>query len=95
MFIRVTPYSFDPTKEQEVLRISHERLVPALRQLPGFRSYTGAGDRATGRGVAITEWDDLEHAQTLRTAISGLVQEMADPGLHLETAQLYEVQVHT
>jgi hypothetical protein len=52
MFIRVTPYSFDPNKEQEVLRISHERLVPALRQLPGFRGYTGASDRTTGRGVA-------------------------------------------
>lgn len=87
----MTPYSFDPAKLQDVVHLTEERLIPVLRQLPGFRRYTGAGDRAAGRGVVLTEWDDLEHAQTLRTAIGGLVQEMADLGIHLEAAQLYEV----
>jgi hypothetical protein len=93
MYVRVSPYSFDPAREQEVVRLSQEQLVPALRQLPGFRRYTGGADRTAGRGVAITEWDDLEHAQSLRDAISGLVQQMANLGLHLEAAQVYEVLI--
>ena len=91
MYVRVTPYSFDPTREQEFVRFSQERLIPAIRQLPGFQRYIGAGDRASGRGVAITEWDDLQHAQVLRTTVGGLVQEVAELGVHLEDPQIYEV----
>jgi hypothetical protein len=91
MYIRVTPYSFDPAKEQDQLRISEQQLVPALRTLPGFRRYTGAVDRASGRGVAITEWDDLAHAEGVRDAIIAVVREMAEHGLQLEAPQVLEV----
>jgi len=66
-------------------------LIPAIRQLPGFRRYTGAADRAAGRGVTLTEWDSQEQAQALGTAVGGLVQEMAKLGVQVETAQVYEV----
>jgi hypothetical protein len=95
MYIRVTPYSFDAAKEQDQLGVSEQRLVPALRALPGFRRYTGAVDRPSGRGVAITEWDDLAHAQDLRDAIITVVREMAEHGLHLEAAQIFEVNAQS
>jgi hypothetical protein len=95
MYVRVTPLSFDPTREQEFIRFNEEHLIPAVRQLPGFHRYIGAGDRTTGRGVAITEWDDLQHAQVLRNALGGLVQEVADLGVHLEDPQVYEVLVQS
>jgi quinol monooxygenase YgiN len=95
MYIRITPYSFDPAKEQDQLQVSEQRLVPAIRTLPGFRRYTGAVDRAAGRGVAITEWDDLAHAQDLREAVITIVRDMAEHGLHLEAAQIFEVNAHT
>jgi hypothetical protein len=87
--IRVTSYSFDRAKLQDMVRLTEERLIRVVRQLPGCGRYTGAGERATDRGVVLTECDDLDHAETLRTPISGLVQETADLGLHLDTAQIY------
>jgi hypothetical protein len=92
---RVTPYTLDPAKERQQSRISAQQLIPALRQLPGFRRFTGAIDRESARGVAITEWDDMAHAQGLRDAIIGVVREMVDQGLHLEAAQIYEVNAST
>ncbi len=50
MYVRVTPFTADPPREQEVSRFAKERLIAALRQLPGVRRYLAAGDRATGRG---------------------------------------------
>lgn len=84
MYVRVTPYSFDPARLDETMQFTEERLIPALRQLPGFRRYVGSGDRATGRGVVLTERDEQEHAQNLRTALSGvLIQNIADLGMRL------------
>jgi hypothetical protein len=65
MYVRVTPFRYDPARAAEILRFTGERLIPLLRHVPGFRRYTGAGDPATGQGVTITEWDD----QTLDEAI--------------------------
>jgi hypothetical protein len=93
MYVRVTPTHSDPAREQEVVGFIQERVVPALRRLPGFRRYTAAADRATGEGVAVTEWDTREQAEALRTALGGLVQEIADHGVRLETSQVYEVLV--
>ncbi len=93
MYVRVTPFVLDLAREQEVTRFSEEQLLPAIRQLPGFRRYTAAVDRAAGRGVSLTEWDSQEHAQALRTAVGGMLQEMAELGIQLETAQVYEVLV--
>jgi hypothetical protein len=95
MHVRVTPSHWDPAREKEVVRFIEERLIPVIRQLPGFHRYTGGVERATGHGVALTEWDDLQHAQDFRTALGGLVQEIADQGITLEAAQIYEVPVQT
>ena len=57
---------------------------------------TGAVDRDAGRGVTITEWDDLQHAQALRDAVGpALMQGFADAGIQVEDAQVYEVVVQT
>jgi hypothetical protein len=53
----------------------------------------GALDHDAGRGVALTEWDDQEHAQGLREALGPLFAGIAAVGVQLEDAQLYEVVV--
>jgi len=93
MYIRVTPLSFDPARKQEVKRFRKERIIPLTRHLTGFRRYTLALDEASGRGVTLTEWDDLKQAQEFRTAIASLLQEVADLGITLETSQVYEALV--
>ena len=95
MYVRVTPLSFDPAKTQEIKRFTDERILPLIRPLQGFRRYTSAFDQTTGRGVAISEWDDQQHAEGFRTAVSSILPGIADLGVTLETSQVYEVLVQT
>ncbi|GEM_PF-1792789 len=92
MFVRITFYRYDTAREQEAVQLTEQQLIPAFRQLPGFRRYTGALDHQAGRGVSLTEWDDLQHAQGLREGIGpALMQAIADAGVQLEAPQFYEV----
>ena len=88
-YVRVSVLSSDPAKQEEIERFANERFVPKLRQLPGFRRWTAAGDRA-GHGVTISEWDTLEQAQAGGDAL-GLAQDTADLGIKAETVYVYEV----
>ncbi len=92
MIVRVSPCRYDPARHTEVVQALEEHIVPALRRLPGFRRYTQGLNREEGRGIVITEWDNLQRAQALRDAIGPVViDHFADLGLHLEAAQFYEV----
>jgi hypothetical protein len=91
MYIRVTPFAFDLAREEKTLRIVDEQLIPAFQQMPGFVSYSGGLDRATQRGVAVTIWDNMEHAAGLRTALGGMIQEIEAAGVSFEPAQVYEL----
>ena len=93
MYVRITPFRYDTARELEVVKFTEQQIVPAFRQLPGFRRYSGALDHDAGRGVAITEWDDLQHAEGLRGALGPLVQRIAAVGVQLEDAQLYDIVV--
>jgi hypothetical protein len=92
-YVRVTPFRFDPTREEEVTRLSEERILPALRRLPGFRRYVSGVDRAAGRGVSVSEWDDQTHAQGLREALGGLVGQAEALGVQFEAPQVYEINL--
>lgn len=42
-----------------------EHIVPAIKQLPGFRSGTWLTGNEEGRGLSLTVWDSEEHARTM------------------------------
>ena len=46
----------------EVLR---ERIVPAIRQLPGFQSGTWLTGNEQDQGLSLTLWDSEENARTM------------------------------
>jgi hypothetical protein len=91
MYIRVTPYTYDPAQEEAALHLVDERVIPTFKQLPGFVSYAGGHDRATQRGVSVTTWDNMEHAASLRIALGGLIQQLEAVGIRFDPAQLYEL----
>jgi len=94
MYVRVTIIRYDPARAQEEVQLSEQQLVPAFKRLPGFRHSTTALDHEAGRGVSITEWDDLQNAQGLREGIGpALMQAIAGAGVQLEDPQFYEVVV--
>ncbi len=64
----VTPSRLaDPSKREAARRLIDEQVVPALRQMPGFRGYLALGTQATGRSLAITLWETQEQAETFRS----------------------------
>ncbi len=91
MFMRTTTYTYDPAQEAALLQLNDEHLIPLLRQLPGFVSYTYGLDAATCRGVSLTVWQNREAAEGFRTALGGLVQKFQEVGLIIAPSQVYEV----
>jgi hypothetical protein len=89
-YVRVSVLSYDPARYEDLYRFANERFIPKLRQLPGFRRYTAAGDRATGHGLTISEWSTMEQAQGV-VAAAGLAQELADLSVRSEAVHVYEV----
>ena len=91
MYIRITPIAYDPAQEEALMRLVEEQMIPAFKRQPGFVSYYGGVDRSAQRGVAVTIWDDMDHAAGLRTALGGLIQQLEAIGVRFEPAQLYEI----
>src|SRR5262245_45100815 len=93
MHARITPVRFDPARVEEVVRFTEERVIPVARRLPGFRHYLATGDRAAGRGYAITLWDTADQAEAFRSALGELVAQLQALGVQLEAAEVLEVLV--
>ncbi len=47
------------------LQALREHVVPAITQLPGFRSGTWLTGNEDGRGLSLTVWDSEEDARTM------------------------------
>lgn len=58
MYVRMTTMIFRAETYDEGVRIFEESVVPAARAQKGFRGAYLLGDRAAGRAVALTFWDD-------------------------------------
>ena len=91
MFIRTTTYSYNPAQADELLQLNDEQLIPFLRQLPGFVSYTYGLDAATRRGISISVWESREAAEGFRTAMGGMVQHFQAVGLQIDPSQVYAI----
>ncbi len=94
MFMRTTTYTYNPAQEEALLQLNDEHLIPLLRQLPGFVSYTYGLDSATRRGVSITVWQSREAAEGFRTAMGGMVQKFQEVGLIIDPSQVYAIARH-
>ena len=91
MYFRTTTYAYNPAQADELLQLNDEHLIPRLRQLPGFVSYTYGLDPATRRGVSITVWESLQAAEGFRTALGGMVQQFQAVGLVIDPSQVYAI----
>jgi hypothetical protein len=95
MYVRVTPFRYNPAADREILRFTEQRLIPVLQQVPGFRRYTGAADAANGRGVTITEWGDDTPDEAIQRALAPLREDIAHLGTQMEATQIYPIRIHT
>ena len=95
MYVRIIRATIDLAQEKEVQRIAEDGLVPALRALPGFRSYLGGLDRSAGKLVIITTWDTEDQAWFSREQIADVASQVRDRGAEFELPEVFEVTAQT
>jgi hypothetical protein len=74
MHARISTFTGDPSRLDEVTAHTRDVVLPMARELAGYKGMIGMADRATGKVVAITFWeteqamrDSEEAADRLRT----------------------------
>ena len=90
MYMRVTRSRFDPSKIDEINKVTPE-LVAAVRGHPGCQSYVIGADRAGGRTVAVSTWDTEEHAQLSPDALGDVMPRLQALGLQMDPSEIFEV----
>lgn len=60
MYLRVTAFKSDPAKLDEGVAYLRDKIIPAMKQAPGFVGATCVINRQEGTGAASTIWESLE-----------------------------------
>ena len=60
MFARVTTIQAPPDRFDEGVRLIQERVIPAARQMSGFKGGYWMANRQTGKAVAVALWESEE-----------------------------------
>jgi heme-degrading monooxygenase HmoA len=73
MFARVTIATTLPGKQDDILRIERDSIVPACAQQRGFKGLYLLHDRKTNKGLTMTLWET--EADMRAAEISGFYQQ--------------------
>lgn len=80
MFVRVTTTQGTPDKADETIRVIKDVVLPAATAMAGFKGGVWLGDRASGKGLAVTFFESEAAmrateaaAQQLRTKAVGQI----------------------
>ncbi len=60
MFARVSTFNGRPENIDQVTELTQEEVLPAAREMHGFKGMISYADRQAGKVVAITFWDSEE-----------------------------------
>ena len=72
MFARVTTVQASPDKVEQANRLINDQVIPAVRQMQGFKAGYWLVDRDTGRGMGITLWEDEQALEAGRQGVPQL-----------------------
>jgi hypothetical protein len=93
MYMRVTRGRFaDPTRMDEAVRQVGQDIAAAIGRQPGYQSFTGGIDRASGRTITVSTWDTEEHARWSPADVLGdLVSKLQALGVQTDPPEIFEV----
>lgn len=92
MFARVSTFQGSPDQLDESTRQAIEQIVPTVRQLAGFQGVLSLIDRATGKSVTITLWQDEDAMRASESAADELRAAGAEAaGESIVSVERYEV----
>jgi hypothetical protein len=88
----VATFRMDMTRVDEQRQGLHDRVVPSVRQHPGFVSGTWMLDRDTATSVVVINFASREAAESLRENVIGNAANQEAAGVHLVEIRLLEVE---
>ena len=91
MYIRVTRARMDPSKINEAVMQVGQEVAAVIRRLPGYQSYVGGGDRATGQTISVSTWDTEEHARWSADVLGDIPSKLQAMGVQVEPPEIFEV----
>jgi len=93
MFARISRASGSPDKLDENVEFFAQKLLPQIRDLPGFIGAVALGDRASGRGGSVTYWADAESMRASDAAATAGRGQTAERGVTTLDVQRYEMVI--
>ncbi len=57
MFARVSTTQGPPGKLEQEIQVVQDKVIPAAKQMQGFKGLLGLADRGSGKSVFITLWE--------------------------------------
>jgi quinol monooxygenase YgiN len=92
MYLRVTYAQFDPTRYDELTRLTPE-IMTAIQQISGCLGVEHAMSRTSGRAVTISRWPTEEQATATepRAHIPAVIERLKEAGLAYGQSEIYEV----
>lgn len=93
MLARIIQMQTRPDAFDGVLAAIEDRVVPAVRQLPGFRADYFAGDRARGRLVSFVLFESAEGVAAAEALFAKLRPAVEQQGLSFDSVENLELLV--
>lgn len=82
MWVRMSTFQGSPDQsEEEVERINEvvrEKVLPAARQIDGYKGVMSIGDRSSGKGISFTFWETEEAMRASEEAADKLRRQTAE-----------------
>ncbi len=89
MYIRVTRGRMDPARVDQHNQVLLE-VAAVARGLPGYQSFMGGVDRASGQSITVSTWDTEENARWSRDVLGDLLPRLQALNVQLDPPEIFE-----
>lgn len=97
MYARVTTWKFDtsPARVEEIISRNRDAVLPAARQLEGFRGFLSVVNEEEGQALTLTLWESEDAERASEQAANRIRRGTVEAtGISMTSAQRYRVEVH-
>ena len=91
MHARVTTFSGDPARLDDVISMIKDEVIPTARRVEGFAGGYWLADRETGKVVSVALWESEEALRDSEAHVRGLRERAHETGRTAQSVEAYEV----
>ncbi len=94
MHALVSLWQLDEARFDELMEQLKQRIIPFVRQSPGFVEGYWTYDHANGKSGGFTVLDTADCALDLKNTVESQAETQSDPGVQLEMIRVQEIVAH-